>query len=72
MDVQVPVKSGKTVHVNKNYAIELKSQNFAIKVKNTKITESSFQWKKVKTARVYMIDVKKQDTRRKPPDFKAL
>ena len=33
MDVQVPVKSGKTVHVNKNYAIELKSQNFAIKVK---------------------------------------
>ena len=26
MDVQVPVKSGKTVHVNKNYAIELKSQ----------------------------------------------
>ena len=45
MDVQVPVKSGKTVHVNKNYAIELKSQNFAIKVKNTKITEilSSFQ-----------------------------
>ena len=74
MDVQVPVKSGKTLHVNKNYAIELKSQNFAIKVKNTKITEilSSFQWKKVKTARVYIIDVKKQDARRKPPDFKAL
>ena len=35
MDVQVPVKSGKTVHVNKNYAIELKTQNFAIKVKKT-------------------------------------
>ena len=76
MDVQVPVKSGKTVHVNKNYAIEVKSQNFAIKVKTPKLPRScpkgridlQVPVKKGKNRTcVHNRCKKNKDARRKPP-----